>query len=46
MDNTIYIGGIANMAEFQLKVEIILYTIRLQGQGLSIGQMIDDGSNG
>jgi len=43
MKNTIDIGGIAYIAEIKFEVEIVLNALGFNREGLTIGQVIDNG---
>jgi hypothetical protein len=41
VQNSVDIGGVADMAEFQLKVEILFEAFYLQAQRRAVGQVIN-----
>ncbi len=45
MQNTVDIGGVADMAEFEFKIKIFLDAFNLQGKGWTIREMINNGTN-
>ncbi len=46
VNDTVNIGGVADMAGIQVKIKYIFNTVDFHREGLAIGKMVDDLVNG